>query len=96
MKSPGTAISEGQIGRLAGNMTERAFGVRISIHRVRDNVATEAAEHIQGGSRAAATLLRHQDVATTARYDHSEGVHAAEAFGAYVMGERSKGVDLDI
>lgn len=96
MKSAGTAIAEGHIGKLTGNLTQMAFGTRIPIHRLRDNVATEAAENLEGGIYAAASLLRHRDIATTSRYDHSEGVRAAEEFGTYVSRKGSKGIDLDL
>jgi integrase len=96
MKAQGTAISEAQIGRLTGNLTLAAFGTRIPVHRLRDNVATDAAEHLEGGVHAASALLRHRDVATTRKYDHSEGIRATEAFGGYVTAQRSKRVDLDL
>jgi integrase len=96
MKARGMAISEAQIGRLTGNLTRAAFGTRIPVHRLRDNVATDAAEHLEGGVHAASTLLRHRDIATTRTYDQSEGVRAAEEFGGYVTSQRSKGVDLDV
>ncbi len=56
--APGQSISEKQIGVLAGDMTKSAFGVRIPIHRFRDNVATESSEHLTGGRLATAVLLR--------------------------------------
>ncbi len=52
------AITPQHLGRLTGNLTEREFGVRIPLHRLRDNVATEAAENMVGGIYAAKTLLR--------------------------------------
>ena len=95
VKAPGRALGERQIGRLAGNLTERAFGVRVPVHRIRDNVATEAAETLAGGGLAAAALLRHRDAATTARhYDHSDGLNAARAFGAEIDRRRSRPADL--
>lgn len=96
MKAPGMAVSEAQIGRLAGNLTLAAFGTRIPIHRLRDNVATDASEHLEGGVYAASALLRHQDIATTRKYDHSEGVRAAEEFGTYIEDQRAGSVDLDL
>jgi len=81
---PGS-ILPAHLGRLAGNMTERDFGVRVSVHRFRDNVATEASENLLGGAYAAKTLLRHVDERTTAKhYDHSEGVKAATEFGSWI------------
>jgi integrase len=95
MLSPGAAISEGQIGVLVGNMTKAAFGVRVSVHRIRDNVATEASEALDGGGRAASRLLDHRDPATTARYyDHSVGMEATRDFEKLVSGRQSEPVDL--
>ncbi len=62
----GHALSERRIGTLAGNMTNAAFSVRISIHRLRDNVATEASEELDAGARAATVMLGHRDQAVTA------------------------------
>lgn len=97
VKSQNAAISEAQIGRLTGNMTEKAFGVRIPIHRLRDNAATEASETMAGGGRAATSLLGHNSSATVARhYDHSEGVGAAQEFGSYLKSCQGACVELDI
>ncbi|MGP6089306.1 hypothetical protein, partial [Antarctobacter jejuensis] len=91
----GAAISEGQIGRLTGNLTERAFGVRVSIHRVRDNVATEASEHLASGGRAAMALLGHRSEKTVQRhYDHSTGLAAAQDFVEMI--ERQRSVDAEL
>lgn len=79
------AITSAHLGRLTGDLTLREFGVRIPIHRLRDNVATEAAENLVGGTHASKTLLRHVDECTTRRhYDHSEGLKAAGAFEDFV------------
>lgn len=95
--SRNTAISEKQIGRLTGNVTEAAFGVRIPIHRLRDNVATEASETLEGGGRAATALLGHKSQATVARhYDHSEGIRSAQEFGDLLASHREGTVDLDL
>ncbi len=97
IKSRNTAVSEKQIGRLTGNMTEKAFGTRISIHRLRDNVATQASETMTATGSAAAALLGHRSQATVARhYDHSEGIQAAEEFGALLSSYKGAGVDLDL
>jgi len=91
------AISEAQIGRLTGDMTKAAFGVRIPIHRLRDNAATEASESLSGGGLAAATLLGHKSQATTARhYDHSEGGRAAKEFGVLLASHQEGTVYLDL
>ncbi|WP_425085772.1 hypothetical protein [Ruegeria profundi] len=97
IKSRNTAISEKQIGRLTGNMTEKAFGTRISIHRLRDNVATQASETMTAPGRAAAALLGHKSQSTVARhYDYSEGIQAAEEFGALLSTYQAAGVDLEL
>ncbi len=97
IKSRNTAVSEKQIGRLTGNMTEKAFGIRISIHRLRDNVATQASETMTATGRAAAALLGHRSQATVAcHYDHSEGIQAAEEFGALLSSYQGADVDLDL
>jgi integrase len=95
MLSPGAAISEQQIGRLVGDRTEDAFGVRVSVHRIRDNVATEASEHLSGGGRAASALLGHRDLATTQRhYDHSTGIAACRDMIDFLESRRSARVEL--
>ena len=95
--APGQAIGERRIGNLAAQETKKAFGVRIPIHRLRDNVATEAAETLEGGGLAATALLRHRDPATTARhYDHADGLKAARAFAAEIDRRRSRPTDLDL
>ncbi len=97
VKCRNVAISEKQIGRLTGDMTQKEFGVRIPIHRVRDNVATDASEQMRAGGRAAASLLGHRSENTVARhYDHSEGVAAASAFGELLASHRVSGVALEI
>lgn len=95
--APMQSISEKRLGRLAGDLTERAFGVRVSIHRFRDNVATEISETMPSGAYIASGVLGHRDAATTERhYDHSEGFRVATEFGDYVDGMRSSPVELAI
>lgn len=93
----GAAISEAQIGRLTGDLTERAFGVRVSIHRLRDNVATEASEHLASGGRAATALLGQRDERTAQRhYDHSTGLTTAQEFVDMIDRQRSFEVELNL
>jgi hypothetical protein len=58
----GHSISEKQIGQLSAHITEKELGVRISIHRLRDNVGTDAAENLVGGRLATKALLDHADI----------------------------------
>jgi integrase len=86
----GAAISSGQLGRLVGNLTCKHIGVRVSIHRVRDNVATEASEELQSGGYLAPPLLGHKSTSTTmASYDHAQGMRAANEFGKFLAAQRS-------
>ncbi|SDG37838.1 hypothetical protein [Sulfitobacter delicatus] len=97
MHARGAAISEAQIGRLTGDLTERALGVRISVHRLRDNVATEASEHLASGARAATALLGQRDEQTAQRhYDHSTGLASAQEFVDMIERQRSFEVEFDL
>lgn len=89
------AITSKQIGRLTGDLTEKEFGARIPIHRFRDNVATEASEHLIGGAYAAKTLLRHVDEAITIRhYDYAEGLRSAGEFEDFIEERRTNSAEL--
>ncbi len=89
------AITSAHLGRLTGDLSEREFGVRIPVHRLRDNVATEASENLIGGAYAAKTLLRHVDEAITRRhYDHSEGLKAAGDFEDFIETRRRVRAEL--
>ncbi|UWR30982.1 hypothetical protein K3758_05490 [Sulfitobacter sp. W002] len=89
------AITSAHLGRLTGDITEHEFGVRIPIHRLRDNVATEASEVLAGGAYASKTLLRHVDEAVTLRhYDHSEGLWAAREFDDFIEKRRKVTAEL--
>jgi len=89
------AITSKHLGRLTGNLTYRECGVRIPIHRFRDNVATEASENLIGGAYAAKTLLRHVDEAITLRpYDHAEGLKFAGEFEDFIEARRRVSAEL--
>lgn len=91
----GAKVSAMQLGCLAGNLTQKHLGVRVSIHRVRDNVATEASEELAGGGYIAPVLLDNRDPATTmASYDHAEGVRAAKDHAEFVATRRSFSANL--
>ncbi len=85
------AISSAQLGHLVGSLTERHLNVWVSIHRVRDNVATEASEELRDGGYLAPVLLDHRSAATTrASYDHAQGMAAARDFGEFMAAQRSR------
>ena len=86
----GAAVTSARLGRLVGDLTSRHLGVRVSIHRVRDNVATEASEELQSGGYLAPALLGHTSAATTLNsYDHAQGMRAATEYGEYIASQRS-------
>ena len=95
MLSQTQGIGPRQIGRLVGDLTFRAFGVRVSVHRIRDNVATEIVENLPNGGLVAGAVLGHRSKQTTARhYDHSTGVAAVRDFAEVVEGRRSRPAEL--
>lgn len=94
--APGRSVSEARLGVLVGDITEERLEVRIPIHRMRDNVATESSENLDGGRRATMILLGHADIATSKHYDHSDGMKASREFGALVDARRSSPVDLNL
>ena len=91
----GVTVSAKQLGHLAGNLTQKHLGVRISLHRIRDNVATEASEELRGGGYIAPVLLDHRNPATTmASYDHAQGIRAARDHAEFVASRRSYSATL--
>ncbi|WP_143526244.1 site-specific integrase [Roseivivax lentus] len=93
--SVGATITSSQLGRLIGNLTHEYLGVRISIHRVRDNVATEASEKLQSGGYLAPALIGNKSAATTRdSYDHAQGMRAAQEFGELLSGRRTSPTTL--
>lgn len=91
----GARVSASQLGRLVGNLTQKHLGIRVSVHRVRDNVATEASEELQSGGYIAPVLLDNRNPATTmASYDHAEGVRAARDHAEFVASRRSFSASL--
>jgi hypothetical protein len=85
------AVSSAQLGNLVGNLTEEHLKVRVTIHRVRDNVATEAAEELRDGGYLAPALLNHHSAATTmASYDHAQGMAAARDLAEFMRAQRSR------
>lgn len=94
MHATGQTITEGQIGRLAGDITKRRLGVRISIHRIRDNVMTDASEYLGGGRMAGKALLGHADIVSGDPYDHSDGMRATRDFAEFVDEQRTAPTEL--
>jgi integrase len=92
--APDQSISEKRIGKVTGDLTEKELGIRIPIHRLRDNAGTDAAENLVGGRLATAALLDHADIGTGDHYDHSKGVKAAAEFGQFIDSRRSIPTDL--
>jgi hypothetical protein len=90
MVDMGSAITSAQLGRLAGGLTCKHLGVRVTIHRVRDNVATEASEELQSGGYLAPALIGNKSAATTmGSYDHAQGMRAAREYGQHLASRRS-------
>lgn len=97
MVDMGSAITSAQLGRLVGDLTCKHLGVRVSIHRVRDNAATEASEEIQSGGYLAPALIGNKSAATTMdSYDHAQGMRAARDHGARIAGLRSAPTPLRV
>jgi integrase len=91
----GGAISEARIGTIAGDLLLEKFGVRISVHLLRDNVATEASESMASGARTASSLLAHRDETTTQRnYDRAVGVKAVHDYEDFLSRRRRKPTGL--
>jgi|GEM_PF-2009579 len=91
----GSAITSAQLGRLAGDLTCKHLGVRVTIHRLRDNVATEASEELQSGGYLAPALIGNKSAATTmASYDHAQGMRAAREHGKHIASRRSSPTTL--
>lgn len=91
----GNSISSAQLGRLTGDMTHKHLGARVSIHRVRDNVATEASEELQSGGYLAPALIGNKSAATTMdSYDHAQGIRAAREHGRLISSLRSAPTSL--
>jgi hypothetical protein len=94
-RNRGGSITEGQIGRLSRNLTEKHLGTSVSVHRVRDCVATEASEHMKNGAWLTPRLLDHRDRAVTeACYDHAKGLEATRALGEHFASRAGPRVDL--
>ena len=79
----GKALDPQRLSEIGAGLTEEHLGTHVSIHRLRDAVATEACEDMPEGGKIAPTLLGHADPRVTDRhYDHSAGVAAARSLAA--------------
>ncbi len=79
----GKALDPQRLSEIVAGLTQEHLGTHVSIHRLRDAVATEACEDMPEGGRIAPTLLGHADPRVTDRhYDHSAGVSAARDLAA--------------
>ena len=91
MRCRGRALRSDRLSMIMGNLTERHLGTRVSLHRVRDAVATEAIEHMPQGAVLAPVLLGHRDARTTARhYDHAQGIAASRAWSDRIAHPRRR------
>jgi hypothetical protein len=72
-------LTEASLGKIVGDLTEKRLGRRVTIHLVRDGVATKIVEtdRTTGAVRAAATLGHKGEQVTSVFYVHSEGVVCA-------------------
>lgn len=75
LRRRGKSLDPQRLAGIISKLTETHLGTRVSLHRVRDAVATEVCEHIPSGGQIASRLLDHSDPRIVARhYDHSTGV----------------------
>lgn len=97
LKAPGEALSSKRLGIISGDLTERGLKVRIPLHRIRDNVATDATELLGGGALAAASLLDHKDPMTTARhYDRGDGQKAMRSLSELLDRRRTPAPEFEL
>lgn len=93
--APMQGISEKQVGQIAEDVTLRELGVRVSVHRFRDNVATEISETTTNGGPLASAVLGHRDSSTTVRHcDHSQFFQVASEYSDFVDLRRSVPTEL--
>ncbi|NIZ62341.1 hypothetical protein DL239_15315 [Sedimentitalea sp. CY04] len=93
----GQRLASGRIGQIVGNATKKRFGVRITIHRFRDNVATDASEELENGAMIGAGVLGHKSQETMERhYDHSTGSRAAKDLADFVGSKQNGDEELKL
>lgn len=92
LKSLDAPLTPRALGRIVGNLTMQHFNVRVSLHRIRDNIATEASETAANGLMIASGVLGHADARTTLlHYDRSKGTSAMRDFAEFTEQYRSEG-----
>ena len=75
LRRRGKSLDSQRLSEIVADATEKHLGTRVSLHRVRDAVATEVCEHVPSGGQIASRLLDHSDPRIVGRhYDHSTGV----------------------
>lgn len=62
------ALQKRRLSNIVGKLTAEHLGARVTLHRVRDNIATEAVEQVASGLSVAAGVLGHMDQRTTERH----------------------------
>lgn len=91
LKSLDAGLTPQALGRIVGDLTMQHFDVRISLHRIRDNIATEASETAENGVMIASGVLGHADARTTLmHYDRSNGTSAMRDLSAFTETYRSE------
>jgi hypothetical protein len=75
LRRRGKSLDPQRLSEIIARLTKKHLGTHVSIHRVRDAVATEVCEHVPKGGQIASRLLDHSDPRIAGRhYDHSTGV----------------------
>ena len=88
-------ISEDRLGAICRAETLDRLGVAVSVHDIRDNVATEASEAMENGAIRAATLLGHRDPRTTLDcYDHSVDLRVLREHARFIEERQTPGPSL--
>lgn len=88
-------VSEAQLGVISRSETLNRLGKSISVHDLRDNVATEASEKMENGAIRASSLLGHRDPRTTLdHYDHAEDIRILSEHAKFIEAQQSPGPNL--
>lgn len=68
MHAKDRALQKQRLSNIVGKLTAEHLGARVTLHRVRDNIATEAVEQVASGLSVAAGVLGHMDKRTTEKH----------------------------